>query len=450
MMIKIVIYILLINIVKNSYSYVKINRSSTKNKLLLISFDGLRWDYASRRPDLTSFKYLEENGVKAEYMKAAMPTQTSPNHMSIATGQYVESHGVTHNCDYNISSGQVRSTFFTALENNDWWDNGAEPIWITAVNQGLKSGGILFPGTNSTYNGVSADASILDEQGLPNDLEDWMKYIDLAMEWFVDRDYDMIALYFNEPDKTSHKKGPNDSGIAEKMMPKVDSTINYLLDSIKDNNLEETLNVIITSDHGFETINKSVKRNDPDAISLATYVDQDLISFQFAYGPLALVEAKPGHEREVADALRAGNSISMDVYLKEEIPERYHYRDNDRITNVVVFARPGYSCYSFFTGFHPNTGEHGYDNGLENMRASYYSFGPSFKKNYKVGGFENVNIYPLMCHLLGLQPHPNNGSLDVLKHTLLEFDEKENGSGATKPFYIFYTLLACISFVIYS
>ena len=58
------------------------------------------------------------------------------------------------------------------------------------------------------------------------------------------------------------------------------------------------------SDHGFDTIDKSVKRNDPDAISLSTYVDQDLIDFQFAYGPLALVQAKPGYEREVADALR--------------------------------------------------------------------------------------------------------------------------------------------------
>ena len=59
-------------------------------------------------------------------------------------GQYVESHGVTHNCDYNISSGQVRSTFFTALENNDWWDNGAEPIWITAVNQVFSTSSLLL------------------------------------------------------------------------------------------------------------------------------------------------------------------------------------------------------------------------------------------------------------------------------------------------------------------
>jgi len=28
---------------------------------------------------------------------------------------------------------------------------------------------------------------------------------------------------------------------------------------------------------------------------------------------------------------------------------------------------------------HPNSGEHGYDNALENMRTSYFSIGPSFK-----------------------------------------------------------------------
>lgn len=407
-------------------------QSSSKTKLLLISFDGFRWDYVDRRPDLKSFQYLRENGVKADYLKAAFPTQTSPNHMSIATGQYVESHGVTHNCDYNISAGEVRSNWYSTLLNNDWWDNGAEPIWTTAVNQGLQSGGILFPGTNSTYNGVAINDSILDEQDTPKDEAAWHNHIDIAMEWFVDRNYDMIALYFNEPDKTAHKKGPEDPIIADEMMPLLDRTITYLLESIESNGLKDILDVIITSDHGFETIDTSVKRNDPDAISLTTYVNQSYIDFQFAYGPLGLVQPKPGTEEYVAEKLREGNSISMDVYLKKDIPDRYHYKNNDRITEIVVVAKPGYSVYQLFTGFHPNTGEHGYDNDLEHMRTSYYSIGPSFKKNYQIEGFENVHIYPLMCHLLGLEPHPNNGSLDVLRKTLVE-DGGNGASSQTSP-----------------
>ncbi len=51
------------------------------------------------------------------------------------TGQHVESHGVVHNCDYTIGADPALKTFYTALKNNEWWDNGAEPIWITAVNQ---------------------------------------------------------------------------------------------------------------------------------------------------------------------------------------------------------------------------------------------------------------------------------------------------------------------------
>ena len=46
-----------------------------------------RWDYSQRTPDLEAFKYLRENGVVAEYMKPVFPSQTSPNHFSIATGK---------------------------------------------------------------------------------------------------------------------------------------------------------------------------------------------------------------------------------------------------------------------------------------------------------------------------------------------------------------------------
>jgi len=393
-------------------------RSSISSKLLLVSFDGFRWDYAERRKDLKNFQYLEKNGVKADYLKSAFPTQTSPNHMSIATGRYVESHGVVHNCDYNISSGFALSSFYSALKNNDWWDNGAEPIWVTAVRQGLRSGGILFPGSNSTYNGVSATESILDEQDTPKDEVAWRSNIDTAMDWFLDKDYHMIALYFNEPDKSGHKYGPESDLIADEMMPLLDRTIGYLLEQINDRGLKDVLDVIITSDHGFDTINTTVKRNDPDAISLSKYINESDISFQFSYGPLGLVQPLPGREKEVFNALKNGNKNSMNVYMKEDLPESWHYGQNDRVTSIVISSKPGYSVYWLFTGFHPNTGEHGYDNNLVNMRASYYSIGPSFKKNLKIKGFENVHIYPLMCHLLGLEPFPNNGSLNVLSETV--------------------------------
>ena len=35
----------------------------------------------------------------------------------------------------------------------------------------------------------------------------------------------------------------------------------------------------------------------------------------------------------------------MTVYLKDEIPERLHYKNNDRVPSIVVLADVGYSVY---------------------------------------------------------------------------------------------------------
>ena len=59
----------------------------------------------------------------------------------------------------------------------------------------------------------------------------------------------------------------------------------------------------IFSDHGFETINRTVMGD--DAISLARYVNQSLLDFQFNYGPLGLIEPKEGYADYVVEKLRS-------------------------------------------------------------------------------------------------------------------------------------------------
>ena len=42
--------------------------------------------------------------------------------------------------------------------------------------------------------------------------------------------------------------------------------------------------------------------------------------------------------------------------------------------------------------------------------------------------FEMVNVYPLLAHLLGVKPRPNNGSLNVFKNVLEDWIEEEDES----------------------
>jgi hypothetical protein len=48
-------------------------------------------------------------------------------------------------------------------------------------------------------------------------------------------------------------------------------------------------------------------------------------------------------------------------------------------------------------------GEHGYDpKQMKTMRAIFYAVGPDIRPGVKIAPFENVNIFPLIVRILGL------------------------------------------------
>lgn len=85
------------------------------------------------------------------------------------------------------------------------------------------------------------------------------------------------ALYFDEPDHTGHLYGPYSIEMTEKLFY-INEILGYLLDQLKINGLFEDLNLIITSDHGMDTISNKT------AIFLDTYIDTQLFE---AYGSRA-------------------------------------------------------------------------------------------------------------------------------------------------------------------
>ena len=68
-------------------------------------------------------------------------------------------------------------------------------------------------------------------------------------------------------------------------------------------------------------------------------------------------------------------------------------------------------------------GEHGYNNSLPSMHPFFIAMGPNFKTGVSVETFNNVDIYPLMCHILRIPPAPNNGSMHIVKNFIREHEE---------------------------
>jgi predicted AlkP superfamily pyrophosphatase or phosphodiesterase len=77
---------------------------------------------------------------------------------------------------------------------------------------------------------------------------------------------------------------------------------------------------------------------------------------------------------------------------------------------------------------HFSLGEHGYDNDDSAMRALFVAHGPAFKSGMRVREFENVDVYPLVAHLLALPPRHVDGRYNDVSEMLVHPSPPSRGS----------------------
>lgn len=162
------------------------------------------------------------------------------------------------------------------------------------------------------------------------------------MSWFSEEDFNLVTLYYGEPDNVGHRKGP-DHEDRKKIIQQIDRTIGYLVEAIRRHHLTDKLNVIITSDHGMTTVKK---RPQVDEIILNKYLNLfNLTSFEILdYGGFGILTPKPEKEQEVFNAL--SNVPNMTVYKKNEIPEHFHLAKSERLPPIVIVADLGFNLNS--------------------------------------------------------------------------------------------------------
>ena len=231
-------------------------------KLLLISMDGFGHKYLDTLPDslIDNIKYFANNGVKAKWMENVFPSLTYPNHYTMITGLYPESHGLVHNRMYDP---QLNDSFSidNVKDNFDpkWYQ--AETIYYTnhAAGTGRYSGSIAFPAGVTQSKGVPLDHVIPDFFWANiTDVRHSHFEVDTMISWFLDENkpINLGLLYFAEPDEVSHEYGPN-SDEAHEIIGKVNEAVGYLKSKLIDAGLLDELNIIITADHG-QVVRKGV------------------------------------------------------------------------------------------------------------------------------------------------------------------------------------------------
>src|SRR6187397_2005388 len=120
--------------------------------VILVSFDGFRWDYPSKAPT-PNLRRLMARGLHADNLIPSFPSKTFPNHYSIVTGLYPEHHGIVANSIFDPPTGRMFTTGNAAeVQNPMWW--GGTTIWTVVERAGKASAPLFWPGSESPHDGV--------------------------------------------------------------------------------------------------------------------------------------------------------------------------------------------------------------------------------------------------------------------------------------------------------
>ncbi|MHC0442005.1 alkaline phosphatase family protein [Flavobacterium sp. 3-210] len=370
--------------------------------IVLVSMDGFRWDY-QKQFNLPNLKQIEKEGVHAKSMKPSYPSKTFPNHYSIVTGLYPDHHGIINNVFYD--SALKESFSLSSYAKNDSRFYGGNPIWNLAEQQGVKTASFFWPGSDIDKRNPSYFKKY--DNKIP-----YRARIDTVMKWLQlpekQRPH-LVTLYFDEPDHTGHNFGPLSSE-NKKMVIKMDSIMGEISRKLDQLPIGKQINLVIVSDHGMANISNDKK------VAVLDYIKPEWLGYKDVINPIMSLQAKAGFQDSIANALKKVPHIKF--WKATEVPKRLHYGTNPRVHDFVIEADKGWSLVSKESQ-NIKGGTHGYDNNEKDMHAIFYAKGPAFKVNKKIKTFQNVSVYPLIAHILGLQIGEVDGKLIDVKSALV-------------------------------
>lgn len=391
---------------------------------LIISLDGFRADFLNRglTPRLNTF--IKE-GVSPLYMTPSFPSVTFPNHYTLVTGLYPESHGVVGNTFWDPDLQE--EFYYTDPERSldpKWWRG--EPFWVTAEKAGVHTAIHMWPGSEAHILGI--EPTFIDKyngkETLENKVARVLEYLDKpGLENTTAKVEDMrpqiIAAYVPNVDAMGHKYGPNSTEVRDTIQD-VDQMLDQIFQGLEERNLTQIVNVIVVSDHGMATTDMH------RVIQLEDLIDINKIEHTDGWPLVGLRPKNPEDLENLYEELveKSKSNPNWDVFLRDmDMPERFHFSNNDRIAPLWIIPKTGWAIvmkeeYDVVAAkekkeqYHPR-GLHGYDHEHPLMRAIFVARGPAFphEPHSKVELFQNINVYNILCDSVGLTPVPNNGTM---------------------------------------
>ena len=377
-----------------------------KHYVILVSLDGFRYDYPAKygAPHIQS---MAKDGASApDGMLPSYPSLTFPNHLTLVTGLYPEHHGIVANSFYDATRDDTY-VYTQSKTNGDGSWYGGTPLWSLAEQQGMRSACFFWPGSEAEIAGKRPSYYLKFD----NKIDD-KKRVDQVLAWLAlppEQRPHFITLYYSNVDHEGHEHGP-DSDEVRAAVHHVDEMIGDLQAGIAASKLP--VDLIVVADHGMVAF-----KGDP--INLSDFADLANVHTE---GSLIYAKDEAEAAKIYAD-FKAHPDPRFSVYRRADMPKELHYDSNPREGDPVVVPNGPYNIRAKAPAKEGTLrGGHGFDPvTMPEMKAIFFAEGPDIKAGVTLPPFRNVNVYPFVTQLLGLNALVSDGNVRVLGRTVIGY-----------------------------
>jgi alkaline phosphatase D len=361
-----------------------LNSALAAPPVVVVAIDGFRWDFAERENAVNLLK-LKKEGASVESMIPAFPSTTFPNFHSMATGLYPEHHGLVAMKFYD----RDKSSAFSYMKNSgdgSWY--GGKPIWLLAEDHGIKAATFFWPGTDAGIGGRNPSYFKRYDGRVPHS-----ERVRQVLEWLRLPETErpgLVVVYFSDVDSAGHRYGPDSKEVKE-AIGKVDATVAELV-----RQLPKPVNLVVLSDHGMSAVKINLDLSKRADFSGCIAANEAPMTMLYCTDP----------ERVRAELKK--NAPEVEVWRKSEVPAHLHFRDNARIGDLIITPKDTSIVQVLTEGetavpdLH---GMHGYDpRKYKEMRGILIGVGPAFRTGVQTPPAETVDVFVLLCRLLGIEP----------------------------------------------
>jgi predicted AlkP superfamily pyrophosphatase or phosphodiesterase len=373
--------------------------------VIVLSWDGTRWDYPDRA-EFPALARMARDGVRAKRLVPVFPSNTFPNHVTLATGAHPDRHGIVGNVFVDTERGRY------SYSNDASWIE-AEPLWVAAERQGVRAASFFWVGSETDWHGVGASYRRVPFDGKLGE----SAKVDQILEWLAlpePKRPRLVMSWWHGADDAGHENGPDDPSVVEALRAQ-DAELGRLLAALDARGAWAYTTLLVVSDHGMVACSEEVDALGPlDALGIEARL--------IGGGGTAFLSLDDRSRRDEAlaalaqvEGLRAFASDALPAELRTSYPRR----TGDL---VLVATPPGAllqlsmmesTLMPIWALLGNRRGMHGYLPEHPDMGAVFFAMGRGVPADLELGDVRALDVASTVARLLGIEPPRDNEGVPI-------------------------------------